>query len=420
MSKIIFHIDVNSAFLSWTAVEKLKSGSDVDIREIPSIIGGDEASRHGVVLAKSVPAKRYGVVTGEPVASALRKCASLVMEPPNHQMYRAYSKQLMDYLKTYTPDVEQLSVDECFLDYTPIAHFYGEPVEFAHHLKKEIFEKFGFTVNIGISEVKILAKMASDFEKPDKVHTLWKREISEKMWILPVSELYMVGKSSLPKLRNLGIRTIGDLATMNPEILEAHFKSFGKLIWENANGIGSDVVESEEAAAKGVGNSTTLREDVTSLESAKKVLLTLAESVSARLRKGEVLAGNAAVEIKYANFSKCSHQAAFLTPTNSTSKIYELSCQLFEELWNGSPIRLLGIRTSKLQDVSEPVQLSLFDLELPENVKVEQISRKGHSRERLEKLDQAMDAIKKRYGDGAVMRGSLLLKEKQPPSAQEE
>lgn len=420
MSKIIFHIDVNSAFLSWTAVEKLKSGSDVDIREIPSIIGGDEASRHGVVLAKSVPAKRYGVVTGEPVASALRKCASLVMEPPNHRMYKEYSRQLMDYLKTYTPDVEQLSVDECFLDYTPIAHLYGEPVEFAHRLKREIFEKFGFTVNIGISEVKILAKMASDFEKPDKVHTLWKREISEKMWILPVSELYMVGKSSLPKLRNLGIRTIGDLATMNPEILEAHFKSFGKLIWQNANGIGSDVVESEETAVKGVGNSTTLREDVTNLESAKKVLLSLAESVSARLRKGEVLAGNAAVEIKYADFSKCSHQAAFLTPTNSTGKIYELSCQLFEELWNGSPIRLLGIRTSKLQDVAEPVQMSLFDLEFPEKVNSEKTSVKGQSRERLEKLDQAMDAIKKRYGDGAIMRGSLLLKEKQPPSAQEE
>ena len=180
------------------------------------------------------------------------------------------------------------------------------------------------------------------------------------------------------------------------------------------------MVESEEAAVKGVGNSTTLREDVTNLESAKKVLLSLAESVSARLRKGEVLAGNAAVEIKYADFSKCSHQAAFLTPTNSTGKIYELSCQLFEELWNGSPIRLLGIRTSKLQDVAEPVQMSLFDMEFPEKVNSEKTSVKGYSRERLEKLDQAMDAIKKRYGDGAIMRGSLLLKEKQPPSAQEE
>ena len=420
MSRTIFHIDVNSAYLSWSAVEKLKNGFDVDLREIPSIIGGDEASRHGIVLAKSVSAKKYGVTTGEPVASALRKCANLVMEPPNHQMYREYSRQLMEYFKTYTPDIEQLSVDECFLDYTPIAHLYGEPVAFANRLKNEVKEKFGFTVNIGISEVKILAKMASDFQKPDKVHTLWKVEIQKKMWPLPVSELYMVGKSSLPKLRNLGIHTIGDLAGMNPEILEAHFKSFGKLIWENANGIGSDVVESEGAAAKGVGNSTTLREDVTDVDNAKKVLLSLAESVSGRLRKHEFLAGNVAVEIKYANFTKCSHQAPFLTPTNATSKIYEQSCKLFEELWNGTPVRLLGIRCSKLQDVGEPVQMSLFDMEFSKEGERKETIQKGPNLEKLEKLDKAMDSIKKRFGDGAIVRGSSLMKDKLPPSAQEE
>lgn len=421
MSRIIFHIDVNSAFLSWTAVEKLKNGSDVDIREIPAIIGGDEASRHGIVLAKSVSARKYGVTTGEPVAAALRKCANLVMEPPDHQMYREYSRRLMEYFKTYTPDIEQLSVDECFLDYTPIAHLYGEPVAFAHRLKDEVREKFGFTVNVGISEVKILAKMASDFQKPDRVHTLWKSEIEEKMWMLPVSELYMVGKSSLPKLRNLGIKTIGDLARMNPDILEAHLKSFGKLIWENANGIGSDVVESEEAAAKGVGNSTTLREDVTDAGHAKKVLLELAESVSGRLRKHDFLAGNIAVEVKYADFTKCSHQAPFLTPTNSTARIYELSCQLFDELWNGSPIRLLGIRASKLQDVGEPVQMSLFDMDFSKEAAIpQQRERTGPTAEKLEKIDKAMDSIKKRFGDGAIIRGSVLMKDKQPTSAQEE
>ncbi len=419
MGKIIFHIDVNSAFLSWTAVDKLKNGETIDMREVPSIIGGDEASRHGVVLAKSVPAKKYGVVTGEPVASALRKCASLIMAPPNHAMYHEYSRRLMEYFKTYTPDIEQLSVDECFLDYTPIAHIYGEPVAFANRLKDEVKAKFGFTVNVGISEVKILAKMASDFEKPDKVHTLWRSEIEEKMWKLPVSELYMVGKSSLPKLRNLGIRTIGDLARMNPEILEAHFKSFGKLIWKNANGIGSDVVESENTEAKGVGNSTTLSEDVTDADHAKKVLLRLAESVSGRLRKHDFLAGNTTVEIKYSDFTKCSHQAPFLSPTNSTTKIYELSCQLFDELWNGSPIRLLGIRTSKLQDVSEPVQMSLFDMDFSQVQRAE-TNTKGPSKEKLQKLDMAMDSIKKRYGDGAVVRGRMLLKETQQGSAQDE
>lgn len=404
MSRVIFHIDVNSAFLSWSAVEQLKNGSEVDLRKIPAIIGGDEASRHGIVLAKSESAKKYGVTTGEPVASALRKCAALVMAPPDHKMYQAYSQKLMEYLKTYTPDIEQLSIDECFLDYTPIAHMYGEPVAFAYRLKDEIREKFGFTVNIGISEVKILAKMASDFQKPDRVHTLWRTEIQEKMWILPVSELYMVGKSSLPKLRNLGIRTIGDLANTSPDILEAHMKSFGRTIWENANGIGSDRVTSEEAAAKGVGNSTTLGEDVITLEGAGKVLLSLAESVALRLRKQEALAGNVTVEIKYADFTKCSHQAPFLSATSSTDQIYEQACRLFEELWNGSPIRLLGIRAGKLQDAKEPVQMSLFDLAYPEV----NIQKTG---EKLRKLDQAMDSIRQRYGKDAIVRGSSLLKE---------
>lgn len=422
MGKVIFHIDVNSAYLSWTAVEKLKNGSKTDLRKIPSIIGGDEASRHGIVLAKSESAKRYGVTTGEPVASALRKCGSLVMESPDHQMYSRYSRQLMDHLRTYTPDIEQLSVDECFMDYTPIAHLHGDAVKFAYELKDEIREKFGFTVNVGISEVKILAKMASDFEKPDKVHTLWKSEIQEKMWKLPVSDLYMVGRSSLPKLRNLGIHTIGDLAQMDLKILEAHFKSFGKLIWENANGIGSDVVESEETAAKGIGNSTTLREDAVDAENAKKVLLLLAESVAERLRKQGFLAGNVAVEIKYADFHKSSHQAALFSPTNSTGKIYELACQLFDELWNGTPIRLLGIRTAKLQDKKEPVQLSLFDLDFSQKISPENQKKScgnAVSKEKLEKLDQAIDAIKQKYGKGAVVRGSMLLKENSTKSAQE-
>lgn len=411
MSRVIFHIDVNSAFLSWSAVEQLKNGSEVDLRKIPAIIGGDEASRHGIVLAKSESAKKYGVTTGEPVASALRKCAALVMAPPDHKMYQAYSRKLMEYLKTYTPDIEQLSIDECFLDYTPIAHLYGRPETFAHRLKDEIKETLGFTVNIGISEVKILAKMASDFQKPDRVHTLWRSEIQEKMWGLPVSDLYMVGKSSLPKLRNLGIRTIGDLANTPKEILEAHLKSFGRMIWENANGIGSDTVLSEETALKGVGNSTTLGEDVITLEGAKKVLLSLAESVAFRLRRQGSLAGNVAVEIKYADFTKCSHQAPLISATDSTDQIYEQACRLFEELWNGSPIRLLGIRTGKLQDAKEPVQMSLFDLEYLEEPLKASEKNLQMTGEKLRKLDQAMDAIRKRYGQDAIVRGSSLLKD---------
>lgn len=285
MSHIIFHIDVNSAYLSWTAVEQLKNGADVDIRTIPAIIGGDRESRHGIVLAKSPSAKKFGIRTGEPVVNAFRKCPNLHMDPPNHRMYREYSRRLMDFLKTYTPEIEQVSVDECYMDFTGIAQRFSSPVEAAYEIKARVYEKFGFTVNVGISTNKLLAKMASDFEKPNRVHTLFPEEVKEKMWPLPVSELFMAGKSSVAILEKLEIRTIGELAQTDPKLLEFHLKSHGRTLWEFANGIGDAKVQSEETAAKGVGNSTTLPKDVEKAEDAKKVLFSLAESVGKRLRK---------------------------------------------------------------------------------------------------------------------------------------
>ena len=248
---VIFHIDVNSAYLSWTALEKLKNGSSVDLRTIPSIIGGDEKSRHGVVLAKSGPAKKFGIRTGEPVASAVRKCPGLVMEPPDHQLYRQYSKAMFELLSDFTPDLEQVSIDECYLDFTPVAHFYPSPEAAAALMRDRIFNTFGFTVNIGISSVKVLAKMASDFEKPGKIHTLYPEEISKKMWHLPVSDLFMVGGRSAAALERLGLRTIGDLAHADPDFLISHFKSHGKLIWQYANGIDPSPVMPEHQDAKG-------------------------------------------------------------------------------------------------------------------------------------------------------------------------
>ena len=262
MSRIIFHIDVNSAYLSWTAVEQLKSGAALDIRTIPAIIGGDRKSRHGVVLAKSIPAKKYGIHTGEPVANALRKCPDIHMEPPDHALYHEYSRRLMEFLHTYTPDIEQVSVDECYLDFTGIAHRYHSYVSAAFEIKDRVREKFGFTVNIGISSNKLLAKMASDFEKPDRVHTLFPEEIKVKMWPLPVRELYMAGGSSVETLKKLGIRTIGELAQADPKILELHLKSHGRMLWNFANGIDDSPVVTWKTEAKGIGNSTTLPADV--------------------------------------------------------------------------------------------------------------------------------------------------------------
>ncbi len=406
MESLIFHIDVNSAFLSWTSLERLENGDTLDLRTIPSAIGGDRESRHGIVLAKSVPAKVFGVKTGEPIAQALRKCESLVLAKPDHEMYRRRSREMMELLRTFTPDLEQLSIDECFLDFAPIAHRYASAEEAAHIIADTIHQKLGFTVNIGIAPNKLLAKMASDFEKPNKVHTLYKEEIPTKMWPLPIEDLYMVGKSSSTRLRALGITTIGELAHTPQDFLVREFKSHGTLMWEYANGIAPDKVCSEVSKAKGIGNSTTLSADVTNAADAKQILLALSEQVAARLRDAGQLANSVTVEIKYHTFQSTSHQCALLSPTNVTNVIYDVSCRLFDEMWNKTPVRLLGIRTTKLIDEDEPVQMNLFDMDF--SVPPTADTASALSSEKQQRLDAALDSIKNRFGESAVVRGSFL------------
>lgn len=398
---IIFHIDVNSAFLSWTAVEQLNQGAQVDLREVPSIIGGDQEKRHGIVLAKSVPAKKYGIQTGEPVAQAFRKCPNLITAPPDHKMYSEYSQRLMDFLRQYTPDIEQVSVDECYMDFTGIAHLYGSPLEAAHEIKDRVFAQFGFTVNIGISTNRLLAKMASDFEKPNKVHTLYPEEIREKMWPLPVSELYMAGKSSVQVLYKLEIRTIGELAQSDPKLLELHLKSHGRTLWEFANGQGGDRVVRERVENKGIGNSTTLAKDATTREEAREVLLWLSEKVGGRLRQEGQKAKMISVEIRYHNFRNVSHQMQLERPSSADKILFDAACRLFDELWDKEPIRLLGVRTSKLMDENEPEQMSLFDLQIEGQKEIK-------NEEKQKKLNKALDDIRKRYGEDAVKRGTWV------------
>lgn len=419
---IIFHIDVNSAFLSWTALEQLENGAEVDLRTIPSIVGGDQEKRHGIVLAKSIPAKAYGIRTGEPVVNAFRKCPNLTMVPPNHAMYETRSKELMSYLCQICPDMEQVSIDECYMDYTPVAVNYPTPEAAAAFIKDSVYEKFHFTVNVGISDRKVLAKMASDFKKPNLVHTLYSYEIEKKLWPLPVSSLFMCGHSSSETLRNLGIRTIGDLAHTPVEILTAHLKSHGVTLWEYANGIDSSSVGVVPAKMKGIGNSITLQEDALTRETACLALLNLAESVGARLRASHEAASMISTEIKYATFRSVSHQTSLSMPTASTDAIYRTACQLFDELWDGTPIRLLGIRTSKLTPDTEPVQMSIFDLPQRDadfcrngaGISQTHQNRTGSGQsyntsiEKQKKLDSALDSLRNKYGKDIIKRGSLM------------
>lgn len=394
MEKVIFHIDVNSAFLSWEAVYRLREqGGTIDLREIPCAVGGDKSKRRGIILAKSLSAKAYGVKTGEPLTDALKKCPGLTVVPAHHSMYREYSRQFMKILREYSPDVEQYSIDEAFMDMSGMEAITGEPLAFAYKLKERIKNQLGFTVNVGISSNKYLAKMASDFEKPDKVHTLFPEELAEKMWPLPVSELLFVGKATETVLKKLGIYTIGELANTDVQILRYHLKKQGESIWNFANGRDSSIVESQAEGNKGYGNSTTISFDVTDEITAKMVLLSLCETVAARLRKDNTKAAVVSVSIRDFEMKTVSHQRVMPAPTYLTGEIYTAVCSLFDELWDGTPIRLLGVQTSKVSREEKGRQLSLFD---------------HTDYEKMEKMDQAVDQIRKKFGKNAIMRASFL------------
>ena len=395
MRKLIFHIDVNSAYLSWEAARRVAKG-EPDLRLIPSAIGGDPEKRTGVILAKSIPAKKYKITTGEPVAMALRKCPELVLAKPDFKLYVQNSRAFIAICKNYAPVVEQVSIDECFCDFDNTELVYPDPLELAYRIKDEIKETLGFTVNVGISENKLLAKMASDFEKPDNIHTLYPGEIPEKMWPLPVGELFTVGKATAERLRQARIETIGVLAHTDVETLEKMFgPKMGRHLHRYANGISNSPVLAEPEEAKGYSISTTLEDDVETAEAAHHILLALADSVAARMRTDGFKAFCIGVTIRSNDFKNKSHQQKLREPTDGTNEIYQLAKKLFSELWNGkTPLRLLGIALTDLTK-EDYVQISLFDTA---------DERKTKSK----KLDKAVDALRSKYGRSTIQRGALL------------
>ena len=394
MNKVIFHIDVNSAFLSWEAVYRLYHlGGKVDLRDEVAAVGGDMAMRHGIILAKSIPAKKYNIKTGESIVEALQKCPQLKLVPPNYSLYERCSAAFMEILRQYSPDVEQYSVDEAFVDMTGTESLWGEPVTAANRIRNQIKEELGFTVNVGVSENKLLAKMASDFQKPDRIHTLWKHEIEMKMWPLPVTDLFFVGRATAKKLFHMGIHTIGELAQSDAIMLKSHLKKHGEVIWAFANGMDISVVQSEAPANKGYGNSTTIAFDVTDASTAKLVLLALAETVGTRLRAAGVRAEVIAVGIKTFDLQYASHQMTLNNATNITIEIHRCACQLFDSLWNGKVIRHLGIHTSRIKDHMDMRQLDMFDTT---------------DYEKLEHMDATVDKIRMRYGRDSLKRAVFV------------
>lgn len=394
MARYVFHIDVNSAFLSWSAAYRTGvMGQQPDLRTVPSIVGGDQESRHGIVLAKSMPAKRYGIVTGEPILSAKRKCPGLVVIPPDYHLYVGASRALMELLSGYSDEVTQYSIDEAWAVFDGFEGVYGPMISFAEDLKAEIRQELGFTVNIGISTNRLLSKVAGELRKPDRVNTLFIEEIERKLWPLPVREMFGIGAATEKKLHRLGIFTLGDLAGADLSMLRSHLKKYGEILWRYANGMEMEPYIFEHEANKGYGNSMTAPSDVTSREYGHQILLSLCETVGMRLREDGVRAFVVGIHLKTSEFEYSGRQRQLFGPTNVTEEIYREAVRLFDELWDQrTPLRQLGVSAGKIvKDCGR--QYNLFDME---------------KYDRLEKVDQAVDAIRRKYGEDAVMRACFL------------
>ena len=392
MERQILHVDVNNAFLSWTAINMLKKGSKIDIREIPAVIGGDESKRSGIVLAKSMKAKECGVKTAETIYQARIKCPGLKVFPSDFKIYRQYSNQLYQLLLEYTDKIERFSIDECFLDMTQYL-MNDTLLNKGKEINKRVKEELGFTVNVGVAHNKLLAKMASDFTKPDRVHTLFENEIPDKMWILPVSELFMLGKRTVPKLLNMQIKTIGDLAKTDKKMLQNKFGKHGIMMWEYANGIDDSEVKYIKEKPKGIGNSVTLPEDISNIDKLEEILLALTEQVTYRLRKEKMLAKVVNVQLRNKDFVDTSHQRKMLNATASTKEIFTNAKELLKQMYiKGTPIRLIGLRVDDLTD-KEEMQLSLF---------------KDTKNEKQEKLDKTIDKLKEKYGYNLITRAGKM------------
>ncbi len=393
--KIIFHIDVNSAFLSWTAIELINSGKNYDIRNSYAAIGGDESQRRGIILASSISCKKMGVKTGETIFEAKKKCPVIRMYPPNYSWYQKCSNKLFELLSKYTPDIEVASIDECYLDYTPIKHLYNNELEFAKMIQKEIYDELKFTVNIGIGNNKLTAKMASDFTKPYKIHTLYDYEIKDKMWPLDVNKLYGVGKKTTSKLRDLNINTIGDLALYDKEELYLYFKNVAYKMIDSANGISDNMVVVKADDPKGISNSTTLPIDLNNKIKVQEILYELVENVTLSLRKQKKYTSVVAVILKDKHFVSRSHQITLVNATNQTDIIFDITKKLLDEMWNDTAVRLVGIRLDHLRDTYNH-QISLFD----------DIKKENNDKE----LEDIVDNLKDKYGITSISKATLINK----------
>ena len=440
--RTIFHVDVNSAYLSWSALKQLSlSPGSVDLRTVPSAVGGDIKTRHGIITAKSIPAKKYGISTGEPVVKALQKCPHLILVPPDFTTYREYSRRLMEILSEVTPILQQVSIDEAWLDVTDLLPpgDRNAAEALAQHIRQEVSGRLGFTVNVGISSNKLLAKMASDFQKPDRTHTLYPDEISEKMWPLPIESLYGCGHSTARKLRLVGISTIGDAAAADIQMLQSLLgEKAGAYILRSANGISTSPVTPQRDKAKSISNERTLSEDIGSDNfetDGLPVVSSLARKVASRMQKAGVSGQTVTFQVKSTAFQRYSRQTSLEEPTDSADEIEREALYLAKALLTdpdglfakGISVRLIGVGVSKLSE-KKMQQMNLFDWAAQnleeeekekerekqqekqkerhvENQKQKEKEKQQQKLEKQSRLDFMLKKINQRYGEGTLGKG---------------
>ena len=390
MGRAILHIDMNSCYAS---IECLHHP---EIRHLPVAVGGDVEARHGIILAKNELAKRAGVKTGEALWQAKQKCPDLVIVPPHYQLYLRFSRMARAIYAEYTDLIEPFGLDEAWIDVTGSGVF-GDAVEIAETIRNRVKFELGITVSIGVSFNKIFAKLGSDYKKPDAVTVFGKDDYREKVWPLPVEELLYVGPATTRKLRARGIRTIGDLAQTDPTLLHSWLGKMGYVLHAFANGNDPSPVAplGEEAIIKSIGNSTTTPRDLTCEEDVNIIFYVLAESVAARMRENGFRAKTVQISLRDTDLFSFERQCKLESPSCLASELHDAGMRLLRDHYRfRKPLRSVGIRGMDLVPIQTAMQLNFFEDPV--------------RREKRERLEVAVDELRRRFGHAAVSRAVTM------------
>lgn len=369
-----------------------------ELRNVPMAVCGNPDGRRGIILAKNQHAKECGVMTAETLWQAKQKCPNLQCVPPHMEKYKHYSRLINQIYARYTDMVEVFSIDESWLDVTRSLKLFGDGKTIADHIRKTVREELGLTLSAGVSYNKIFAKMGSEYKKPDQTTVITRENYKDILWPLPVEQMFFVGAVAAEKLHRIGIQTIGDLASAHRNILTELLGKQGSMLWDYANGLDEAPVSpsEEREKIKSVGNGVTFHRNLVGEDDISVAVVGLADKVTARLRKLQLKARGVKVEIKDPGFQVISRQQQLPFPSNSSSEINKKAMEIIKANWKLSkPIRLMTITAINLEDEDAPEQMDIF-------------SAMGEDREREEKLDRAIDDIRKKYGEKSVAFGRVL------------